>query len=188
VWIVPAVSPGQVRRRRIWVATSLNGEIRTIAKAWYREDVGSFASERGQWSIGDQAYEFHVDFDDWFKERFGSTTIAPHATTSDGRTALWRLELKLNTEGQRGLERDKQEMLREADHAEIERDRDCSRSKGCHTIEFIEHYIDMPDNLVFIYGDDDEEEDKDKDKESPLIDPHLVDDAGGLARQASKRS
>jgi hypothetical protein len=152
-----------------------------VDEPWYRErTVGNFASEHGQWSIEDQSYEFDADFDDWFKERFGSTTIVPYATTSDGRTALWRLELTLNTEGHEALERDKQEMLREVDYAEIGRDRDYSRSEGYYTIEFIEHYIDMLDNLVFIYGDDDEEEDK----ESLLIEPHLVDDSGGLVHQA----
>ena len=70
-----------------------------VDEPWYRErTVGNFTSEHGQWSIEDQSYEFDVDFDDWFKELFGSM-IAPYATTSDGRTALWRLELKLNAEG-----------------------------------------------------------------------------------------
>lgn len=91
-----------------------------VDEPWYREiTVGEFASEHGHWSIEDQSYEFNTDFDDWFKERFGAT-IAPYATTSDGRTALWRLELKLNAEGQEMLNHDQQEMLDEAENgAEI---------------------------------------------------------------------
>ena len=145
----------------------------------YREKtVGNFASEHGRWSIEDQSYEFDADFDDWCKERFGST-IAPYATTSDGRMALWRLELTLNAEGQEVLERDKQEMLEEAAiYIEMEDERGYARGDGYYTIEPIERYIDMLDNLVFIYGGDEEN------KESLLIEPRLFDGSGGLVPKA----
>ncbi len=152
-----------------------------VDEPWYREKtVGNFASEHGQWSVEDQSYEFEfgADFDDWFKERFGSM-IAPYATTSDGRTALWRLELKLNAEGQEMLKRDKHEMLEEAAiYMEMEDERDYARSDGYYTIESIERYIDMLDNLVFIYGDDEEN------KESLLIEPRLFDGSDGLVPKA----
>jgi hypothetical protein len=152
-----------------------------VDEPWYRErTVGNFASEHGQWSIEEQSYEFDADFDDWFKERFGSTTIAPYATTSDGRTALWRLELTLNTEGLEVLERDKQEMLEEAAIVmDMEDERDYARSDGYYTIEGIERYIDTLDNLVFIYGGDEEEN-----KESLLIERRLFDEQGGLVPKA----
>jgi hypothetical protein len=151
-----------------------------VDELWYRErTVGNFASEHGQWSIEEQPYEFGTGFDDWFKERFGSTTIAPYATTSDGRTALWRLELTLNTEGLEVLEHDKQEMLEEAAIVmEMEDERDYARSEGYYMIEVIEHYIDMLDNLVFVYGCDEEN------KESLLIEPRLFDEPGGLLPKA----
>jgi hypothetical protein len=53
------------------------------------------------------------------------------------------------------LERDKHEMLEEAAiYMEMEDKRDYARGDGYYTIESIERYIDMLDNLVFIYGDD----------------------------------
>ncbi len=150
-----------------------------VDELWYRErTVGEFAGQHGQWSVENQSYEFDVDFDDWAKERFGST-IAPYATTSDGRTALWRLELKLNAEGEKLLKRDQQEMLEEAAiDAEIEDERDDTRDGGYYTIEFIESYTNGLENLVFVYGGDEE------DKESLLIEPRLVDKSGELIPEA----
>jgi hypothetical protein len=150
-----------------------------VDEPWYRErTVGHFTSEHGRWSIEDQSYEFDVDFDDWYNERFGSI-IAPYATASDGRIALWRLELKLNDEGHEALKRDQQEMLEEASiDAEIEDERDYARGEGYYTIELIEHYIDTLDNLVFSYGGDEEH------KESLLIEPRLFDGSGGLVPKA----
>ncbi len=150
-----------------------------VDEPWYREiTVGEFASEHGHWSIEDQSYEFNTDFDDWFKERFGAT-IAPYATTSDGRTALWRLELKLNAEGQEMLNHDQQEMLDEAENgAEIAAQRDSARSGSYYTIEFIEDYSRGFENLVFVYGGDEE------DKESLLIERQLLDEPDGLIPQA----
>lgn len=146
-----------------------------VDEPWYRERVvGNFISEHGRWIIEDQSYEFDANFDGWFNERFGST-IAAYATTSDGRTALWRLELTLNAEGQGALERDKQEILQEAAiGAEIQAERDNARGGGYYTIEFVERYVDGLDNLVFIYDGDGE------DKESLLIEPRLFDESGGL--------
>ena len=142
-----------------------------VDEPWYREKtVGNFASEHGRWSIEDQSYVFDADFDDWCKERFGST-IAPYADDLDGRMALWRLELTLNAEGQEALESDQQEMLEEADiYLEMEDERGYARGDGYFTIEPIERYIDMLDNLVFIYGDDEEN------KESLLVEPRLFDE------------
>ncbi len=150
-----------------------------VDEPWYRErTVGNFASEHGRWSIEDQSYVFDADFDDWFKERFGSM-IAPYATTSDGRTALWRLELTFNAEGQEALRSDQQEMLEEADnYMEMEDERGYARGDGYYTIEPIERYIDTIDNLVFIYGGDEEN------KESLLIEPQLFDEPDGLVPEA----
>jgi hypothetical protein len=152
-----------------------------VDETWYRErTIGDFASEHGRWSIEDQAYEFDADFDDWFNGRFGSI-IAPHVTTSDGRMALWRLELTLNAQGHEVLERDKQEMLKEADiYIKMEDERGYARGDGYYTIEPVEGYIDMLDNLVFIYGDDDDDENK----ESLLTEPRLFDESGGLVPKA----
>jgi hypothetical protein len=150
-----------------------------LDEPWYREStVGEFAGQHGQWSIEYQSYEFDADFDDWVKERFGST-IAPYATTSDRRTALWRFELKLNANGEKMFERDQQEMLEDAAiDAEIEDERDDVRDGGYYTIEFIESYTNGLENLVFVYGGDEE------DKESLLIDPRLVDESGELIPRA----
>jgi len=150
-----------------------------VDEPWYREStVGEFAGQHGQWSIEYQSYEFNANFDDWVKERFGST-IAPYATTSDGRTALWRLELTLNAEGQKMLKRDQQEMLDEAAiFMEIEDERGYARGDGYYTIEAIDRYIDTLHNLVFIYGGDEEN------KESLLMEPQLFDEPGGLVPQA----
>lgn len=150
-----------------------------IDEAWYRErTVGDFISEHGLWNGEDESYEFDEDFSDWFRERFGST-IAPYATTFDKRTALWRLELKLNDEGFAALERDKQEILEDAAlESEIEMEQDYARGEGFYTIEFIEHYVKSLDSLVFVYGEDDEH------KDSLLLEPALFDASGDLVPEA----
>jgi hypothetical protein len=146
-----------------------------VEEPWYRErTVGDFASEYGRWSIDDWSYEFDADFDDWFDERFGAT-IAPYATTLDGSTALWRLELKLNAEGRAAFERDMHEAVSDA---EIEDERDHARGDGYYTIEVVETYTSALDSLVFIYGGDEE------DKKGLLIERQLFEKSGGLVPKA----
>jgi len=150
-----------------------------VDEPWYRERaVGEFVSEHGIWNLEEESYDFDDDFDSWLKGRLGGV-IAPYATTFDGCTALWRLELKLNAKGEEALERDKREMIEEAVFgAELEAERDSAIGEGYYTVEAVETYTADLYNLIFVYGDEEEN------KESLLIEPQLFDGSNGLIPEA----
>jgi hypothetical protein len=152
---------------------------KAIDVPWYRQHtVADFLSEHGRWLPEEAEYELSADFNVWFGERFAAG-IAPYATSQDGTTAFWRLELALNAVGRDALEKDKLEMLDLVHSDANARDRQAvNRASGYYELRSIDATYSAHgyfDHLVFVNGEDEEGL---EDLVSLRLEPRLMTSAG----------